>query len=118
MRVERILWFALSLTARRRTANDPGRELPRRWEDVCGVPGGLFACDRRDREADGRGVPRKSGVHGFPAYRKLTGIHLEEKCPTIKYTIYEQGELALSEFEGRSRARRQPFLMEHGCAAF
>ena len=26
----------------------------------------------------------------FPAYRRITGIHLEETCPAIKYTIYEK----------------------------
>jgi hypothetical protein len=26
----------------------------------------------------------------FPAYRKITGIHLEEKCPSIQYNIYER----------------------------
>lgn len=26
----------------------------------------------------------------FPAYRKITGIHLEDKCPSIQYNIYEK----------------------------
>ena len=26
----------------------------------------------------------------FPAYRKITGIKLEQRCPTITYTIYDQ----------------------------
>ncbi len=26
----------------------------------------------------------------FPAYRKITGIKLEEKCPSIQYNIYEK----------------------------
>jgi len=26
----------------------------------------------------------------FPAYRKITGIHLEEKCLSIRYNIYEK----------------------------
>ena len=26
----------------------------------------------------------------FPAYRKITGIHLEDSCPSFKYTIYDK----------------------------
>ena len=26
----------------------------------------------------------------FPAYRKITGIRLEERCPTITYTLYDK----------------------------
>jgi hypothetical protein len=28
----------------------------------------------------------------FPAYRKITGINLEDHCPTISYTIYDQDQ--------------------------
>ena len=26
----------------------------------------------------------------FPAYRKITGIHMEDSCPVFKYTIYDR----------------------------
>ena len=28
----------------------------------------------------------------FPAYRNITGIHLEESCPTFKYMIYDKDQ--------------------------
>ena len=36
----------------------------------------------------------------FWAYRNITGIHLEEKCPTFKYTIYDRDKSPHKEGEG------------------
>jgi hypothetical protein len=36
----------------------------------------------------------------FPAYRKITGIKLEETCPSLKFTIYEDGNWPHPKGEG------------------
>ena len=36
----------------------------------------------------------------FWAYRSITGIHLEEKCPTFKYTIYDRDKFPHQQGEG------------------
>jgi len=36
----------------------------------------------------------------FPAYRKITGIHLEDTCPSIKFTIYEEDNWPHPQGEG------------------
>lgn len=36
----------------------------------------------------------------FPAYRKITGIHLEDTCKSIKFTIYDDGNWPHPKGEG------------------
>ena len=36
----------------------------------------------------------------LPAYRKITGIHLEDTCTTFKYTLYDKDKLSFPSSEG------------------
>jgi len=96
MRVQRILWFGLSLGMCVATGRAVGQEAAR----VESCPGNrntpvVFLADC-SHVTDGTAKQlcgaflENQACKVFPAYRTLTGIHLEEKCPTMKYTIYEK----------------------------
>jgi hypothetical protein len=42
----------------------------------------------------------------FPAYRKITGIHMEDSCPVFKYTIYDKEKWPFQDSKDGGRAGR------------
>jgi hypothetical protein len=42
----------------------------------------------------------------FPAYRKITGIHMEDSCPVFKYTIYDKDKWPYQDSKDGGRAER------------
>jgi len=57
------------------------------------IPVALSADCSHVGDAETRGLCRafaeNQACKVFPAYRKITGIHLEEKCPSLRYRIYD-----------------------------
>ena len=42
----------------------------------------------------------------FPAYRKITGIHMEDSCPVFKYIIYDKDKWPYQDSKDGGRAER------------